>query len=69
MLNKIICFLLGHQYYIVQRFSSHARRIGCAKCKQTWSMNDNVMACLKWDEEFANLYFNVFEHIEIKPWR
>jgi hypothetical protein len=55
-MNKWLCWMFGHQYYVIQEFESWSRRIGCLRCGQTWGMNDHVQALLPWDKELEELY-------------
>lgn len=60
---RLLCFLLGHQYRIIQEFSYATRRVGCERCRREWGMNDNVGAFLPWDGEFAEFYHKRGHHI------
>ena len=66
---KIVCLLLGHRYYVVQNFSAYSRRIACERCKKSFGMNDQVQAVIPWCEDLSEMYFELFGHKEIKPWR
>ena len=55
-MKKIICFLLGHRYFVIKQFSDGSRKVGCKRCKMVWGMNDRMKAFLKWDWEFEKFY-------------
>ena len=68
LLNRIVCMLSGHRYYVVQEFSSYSRRVVCIRCKGDYDMNDDVKSFTSWDKDFEDMYKS-FGHRIIKPWR
>ena len=66
--KKILCYWYGHQFYIVQEFSDHSRRIHCPHCGTDLAMNDWERCVIPWNDEFSKMYRG-FGHIIIKPWR
>jgi len=66
MLKRITCFLKGHKYKVLQKFSKTSRRIICTRCGGDWGMNDNVQAVVKWDSELEEMY-EVMGHTIISP--
>jgi len=55
-MNRLICWILGHEYFVIQTFGRTSRRVGCKKCKKQWGMNDRVKVFVRWDGEFAEMY-------------
>jgi hypothetical protein len=51
MMKKLLCLLLGHRYFVIERFSSTTRKVGCHRCGQAWGMHDDMRAFLPWDAE------------------
>lgn len=54
--KKLICWMFGHNYGIVRRFSSTTRCLWCIRCQEFFAMNDRVKALVPWDTEFCELY-------------
>lgn len=52
------CLVLGHSFFIVQRFHPGARKVGCARCGKAWVMHDPTKSFLPWTEEFEKFYDN-----------
>ena len=50
------CNIFGHDYFVVQKFSSYSRRVGCTKCDGDWAMNDEVRCFLEWSSDFEDMY-------------
>jgi len=65
----LLCKIFGHEYYVVQEFGSHTRRISCSRCKKDWGMNDRVKVMIDWNSYLSEMYFENFGYTEIKPWR
>ena len=55
-MNRLLCFLFGHKYFIIKRFSPVARKVGCDRCLKEWAMQDTYQAFLEWDGDFDELY-------------
>lgn len=55
-MSRLLCWVLGHRYWVRQEFSHESRCVGCHRCKKFWAMNDRVRAFLPWDGEFTELY-------------
>lgn len=58
-----------HKLYVVQEFGDQTRRVACEKCKREWGMNDRIQVMVEWNDDLANMYFNLLGFKEIKPWR
>ena len=56
MLEKLRCTVLGHQHYVIQKFSKTERRVGCKRCDADWAMSDRVRALVDWNGEFEEMY-------------
>lgn len=54
-MNKFLCFLFGHKYFVTQKYTQHFRKVGCYCCHQEWSMNDRHECFLPWDAEFDEI--------------
>ena len=50
-MNRFLCWLLGHKYYIIHAYSPLIRHVGCARCKREWGMHDELHCLVEWDEE------------------
>jgi len=56
MIYKVLCFIFGHKYFVIKRFSHTVRKVGCSRCGRSWGMNDTVKAFIKWDGELEELH-------------
>lgn len=56
LLNKIRCFIFGHNFYVHRKINATNRRVKCNICKSDWAMNDDTKTLLKWDSDFEELY-------------
>ncbi len=56
VMNKILCWLLGHNYFVNQTFGSCSRRVCCDRCGGDWAMHDPSMSFVEWDVEFEDMY-------------
>lgn len=61
MLEKLKCFIFGHQYYVHQELTEDSRRVKCNRCPGDWSMNDRVQCMIPWDDELEAFYRDVFK--------
>lgn len=59
-MDKFLCWLLGHEYYVVHECTDASRKIACHRCGTNWGMNDNVRALIEWDIELSNFYKNTY---------
>ncbi len=55
-MSKIICWIIGHNYYLKKRFNAYSRCVGCKRCSSYFAMNDDVKALLPWDITFTELH-------------
>jgi len=53
--RKLVCLILGHRYYVIEKFDESVRHVGCRRCGAEWGMNDRVQAFVPWDDELAEL--------------
>jgi len=65
---RLICFIFGHRYQVVQEFSHYSRRVVCPDCRSDWGMNDDVRAIIPWSDELREMYESM-GHIVHNPWR
>ncbi|MBU0959201.1 MAG: hypothetical protein KKB31_04635 [Nanoarchaeota archaeon] len=56
MIEKLLCKLFGHKYFVIKRFSPASRKVGCWRCHKQWGMNDRVKAFVPWDSELQEHY-------------
>ena len=56
-MNKVLCFLFGHRYFIIKEFSYAVRKVGCFRCGRKWGMNDRVKVFIKWDRELEEFHY------------
>ena len=49
--NKLICALFGHRYYVIKTYSDSVRHIGCSRCGKEWGMHDGLQCLVEWDRE------------------
>lgn len=68
LIYKILCFLGYHDYVLVQKMTDWSRRIGCARCRRTFGMNDNVRCVIPWDDSLESLYRD-FYGVQVKEWK
>ena len=55
-MNKLICWIFGHKYYVVQKFTIYSRRVQCHRCNGDWGMHDWLNALVPWDGELAEFH-------------
>lgn len=65
MMKWFVCWLLGHQYHVKQKFGPRSRRVECLRCSREWGMNDDARAFIPWDDELADMY-RTFGHTILK---
>lgn len=61
LLRRLWCWIVGHQFYVLQEFGPTSRRICCDHCGGDWGMNDAVRAIIPWDSELERMY-RMFGH-------
>lgn len=50
-MKKLLCLILGHRYFLIERYSSTTRKVGCHRCGTAWGMSDTAQALVEWDGE------------------
>ena len=55
-LRPIICAIVGHNYFVLQRLTAHSRKLGCHRCGCAFGMNDDVRAVIPWSRDLENVY-------------
>ena len=65
-MKRLVCFVLGHKYHVIQRFSKTSRRVECLRCKADWGMNDSVRVIIPWSGELEEMY-ELLGHKLIRP--
>lgn len=58
-MKKLLCWLGGHDYYEIERYSPTMRKLGCRRCPGKWGMQDQARTVIEWDadlEELAQMY-------------
>lgn len=56
MIKKLICYVFGHRYFVIMRFGSGCRKVGCARCGNKWGMHDATRSFVEWDSELDELH-------------
>ena len=59
-MNKILCFIFGHNYYMIKRWTNEARRMGCKRCHDQWAMHDPTKSLVPMSGEFAEMYGDTY---------
>lgn len=52
----ISCKLVGHQYRVLRRMNTGARKVGCDRCGAVWGMHDQTRSFVPWDDELEAMY-------------
>lgn len=55
-LRPIICAIVGHDYFLIQRLTAHSRKIGCHRCRGVFGMNDDARAVIPWSADLEAVY-------------
>lgn len=55
-LARLICWLFGHRYRVVQEFRPWSRRVVCDDCRGDWGMHDELRTMIEWDTEVEEMY-------------
>jgi hypothetical protein len=53
---RFICWLIGHDFFLIKRLTSWSRKIGCRRCGRCFGMNDDARAVIPWDYELEETY-------------
>jgi len=61
MIERLYCALFNHELVVAQEITPYVRRCFCHRCRRSFAMNDRMQAFLEWDENFHDLYNNVFK--------
>jgi hypothetical protein len=49
-MSGLLCFLFGHDWYLIARITGRSRHVGCHRCGRQWGMNDDARALLPWGD-------------------
>lgn len=52
-MKRFLCFVFGHRYFVIRKYTPVVRRLGCHRCGCSWGMHDDLKALVPWDEELA----------------
>lgn len=55
-MNKILCFILGHDYFLIRQLTDQSRQVGCWRCRRKFGMNDDARTVIPWDSELEAMY-------------
>lgn len=55
LVGRVLCWMRGHKYRVVQEFSPECRRVKCDRCGGDWGMNDDAKALIDWDRDLENM--------------
>lgn len=50
----MICWILGHKYFVVKIFSKEHRKLQCYRCKKQFGMHDSTQSLFPWDAELED---------------
>jgi len=53
---KFICFLLGHEFYVIRELTQWSRKVGCRRCSKQWGMNDDCHSLVPWCSAFDDFH-------------
>ena len=56
IMNRFMCAVFGHKYFLLQRLSATARKVGCRRCGKQWGMHDPTESLVIWDDDLEELY-------------
>lgn len=56
VVKRLLCAVFEHKYRVIRYFTANTRQVGCARCKRSWAMNDEVRVLLPWDKELEDLH-------------
>ena len=51
-MRRLLCYLIGHDYYIIKELVRSFRKVGCRRCKKEWLMGDHTRSLVEWDNTF-----------------
>jgi hypothetical protein len=54
--KSVACVIFGHNYRVLRRMTATQRKVGCARCKETWAMCDETRSLVAWDGVFEEMY-------------
>ena len=55
-MKGMACVIFGHNYRVLRRMTATQRKVGCARCKETWAMCDETRSLVEWDGVFEEMY-------------
>lgn len=56
MIKKLVCWVVGHDYFLIKKLTRQSRKLGCRRCNKCFGMNDDVRAVIDWDQDCENMY-------------
>lgn len=59
MINRIKCWIFGHDLYLIQRMSQWGRKLECCKCRRIFAYNTDCGIILSWDDSFDEFYADI----------
>jgi len=52
MLSKYLCYLIGHQYIVVEELVDNFKRVKCQRCEKEWLAATNRKSFVPWKDYF-----------------
>lgn len=59
-IRRFLCFVIFHKLRTVQEFGPSQRKVLCTRCGTYYAMHDGMRAFLPWDDDFEDLYANMW---------
>ena len=63
ILGWLLCRVGKHKWTYVQRLSTYAHRVSCARCGRTWAVHTALQIVLPWDGELRDFYREMGVHL------
>lgn len=54
--QRLRCWFQGHKFHVDKEFSPWSRRLRCDCCGERYAMNDNLGVCVRWHDDFEDMY-------------
>lgn len=65
MLNRIVCWLVGHRHRVLKKYGPRHKKVGCRRCKQVWCMADRMGIVVPWDGQIES---DLETLLEMREW-
>jgi hypothetical protein len=64
-MNKLFCFIFGHQFILKETITTDVVLLICDKCKQEFTKSDNFSGPFLMDKDFRNIH-TLMRELKIK---